>query len=72
MEDLYCFMVLRPPNKLDPEDENAISLEQDSGFQTSLKAARVSDPPAVKMREVTSRLIASGEYTPELSDLDFG
>jgi hypothetical protein len=71
MEDLFRFLMIRPPEAV--EKEAAIPLEQPTGFQAALRDASASDSPRKAVKEAANRFIQAGDnYIDSHKSLNLG
>lgn len=61
MEELFRFMLARPPREQDPEAPS-IDLEQESRFQTQLVQASEADRPRVALRRAAERFVRLSRF----------
>jgi len=71
MEDLFRFLMIRPPEAV--EKEVAIPLEQPTEFQAALRDASASDSPRKAVKEAANKFIQAGDnYIDSHKSLNLG
>ena len=70
MENLFRFLLMRPPEKV--PSEKGIPLKQDTDFQGQLKTASVSAEPRSLVKGAASDFVNTSDYVDDISKLTPG